>query len=986
LPVVELQGLDLAYCLNAAPDSIFGFPSGSGGAFFGIGVNGGAFDPMVAGVGTHTVIFTFTDSNGCRNTDSKTTTVLGIPTVSIVALGGPFCTSSPSFGLSGTPVGGVFDGPGVTGTTFNPLFAGQGTHTVTYSFTDLNGCSNVDSQTVIVNASPIATISGLNTTYCEDAAIVTLTGNPSGGTFSGQGIIGNDFNPSIAGPGQFMITYTVNGTGGCSSVANQNVVVNALPAVSLSGILSNYCLSQTQAFVLTGVPTGGTFSGPGINNNTFTPSLAGIGQHTLVYAYTDANGCSNQSVLQTTVNSNPIVSFTGLPASLCEGGSSITLSGIPGGGTFVGPGITGSVFSPSSLSPGSQTITYTFIDNFGCSGNSTQSTQINSLPPVSILGLDPSYCTTSLGDILVGSPVGGSFVGSGIVGSTFDPSIAVIGLNTITYSYTDANGCSSSTTASTQVSPVPSISISSQTGATSICSGSDLMLTATPGFVSYSWFDSNGSLGTNQSILVSQSGLIQVVGLTSFGCQSDTGTITITVSAPPIVNLGNDTSICSLGSLALNAGLGFSSYLWNTGATSSSITANGPGTYTVTVTDQNGCQGSDAIVVSQSNTVNVTIVPDGPTNFCQGGTVNLATSQAFDSYMWSNGQTGSSIDVTLSGIYSVSVMTPEGCLGNSANITVTVSPAPNPSITANGASNLCNGESVVLTASNGFTNYIWDNGQTGQSITVNQPGSYSVSVTGGNGCTGSSVPFNVQVNPPLNPVITANGPTDFCFGESVTLSVSIQGNLNLVFWNVNQTPTGSQITVFESGQYFCIVMDDNGCVDSSLIDFPTDVNVYHPQPQISFQNNLLIATSGFTSYQWYSNGNVIPGATFSTYDAPVSGTYSVMVTDVNGCTGMSPAVEFTHVGIEEPEGVEIGLQVLPNPTEGIFEISAQLPQASKVKIEIFDMLGKLVIQPKDEIIVGEFNRSYNLNHLGNGVYLVKVNVDDKGFIRRLVKN
>ena len=113
---------------------------------------------------------------------------------------------------------------------------------------------------------------------------------------------------------------------------------------------------------------------------------------------------------------------------------------------------------------------------------------------------------------------------------------------------------------------------------------------------------------------------------------------------------------------------------------------------------------------------------------------------------------------------------------------------------------MCNGESVVLTASNGFTNYIWDNGQSGQSITVNQPGSYSVSVTGGNGCTGSSVPFNVQVNPPLNPVITANGPTDFCFGESVTLSVSIQGNLNLVFWNVNQTPTGSQITVFESGQ------------------------------------------------------------------------------------------------------------------------------------------------------------------------------------------
>ena len=110
------------------------------------------------------------------------------------------------------------------------------------------------------------------------------------------------------------------------------------------------------------------------------------------------------------------------------------------------------------------------------------------------------------------------------------------------------------------------------------------------------------------------------------------------------------------------------------------------------------------------------------------------------------------------------------------------------------------------------------------------------------------------------------------------------------------------------------------------------------------------------------------------------------MTDENGCTGTSNPVEFTLVGIEPPDGIEIGLQVQPNPTEGIFEISAQFPDPSKLRIEILDMLGKSVIQPMDEVMVGVFNRSYNLNHLGNGVYLIKIQADERTFVRRLVKN
>jgi hypothetical protein len=207
----------------------------------------------------------------------------------------------------------------------------------------------------------------------------------------------------------------------------------------------------------------------------------------------------------------------------------------------------------------------------------------------------------------------------------------------------------------------------------------------------------------------------------------------------------------------------------------------------------------------------------------------------------------------------------------------------------------------------------------------------------------------------------------------------------LIFWNVNQNPTSSQITVFDPGNYFCIVIDNHGCVDSTLITNPTPITVYHPQPQISFQNNIFVGPSGFAQYQWYKGGQPLSGATGQTYNATASGSYSLLVTDIHGCTGWSNVIEYTYVGIEDPEGAEIGLKIMPNPTEGVFEIQANFGTKTKTRIEIYDMLGKRVIQPQDESLVGEFARQYNLNHLSDGVYTVKIVAGEKTYIKRLIK-
>jgi hypothetical protein len=135
-----------------------------------------------------------------------------------------------------------------------------------------------------------------------------LVGTPSGGTFSGAGISGNDFEANAAGVGTHIITYTFTDPLGCTGSTTQTVVVNPLPVVSFTGLNSAYC-EDIVAITLTGTPAGGTFSGLGITGNTFSPSDAGTGTHDITYSYTDANGCSNSSTQSVVVNALPFPLF-----------------------------------------------------------------------------------------------------------------------------------------------------------------------------------------------------------------------------------------------------------------------------------------------------------------------------------------------------------------------------------------------------------------------------------------------------------------------------------------------------------------------------------------------------------------------------------------------------------------------------------------------------------------------------------------------------
>ena len=212
---------------------------------------------------------------------------------------GPTCVTASPLSLSGLPAGGTWSGSGVSGSMFTPSVAGAGTIRIYYSYTDENGCSSVDSTEIVVNEIPRLD-PGTYGPLCVSASPVFLQGTPAGGTWSGAGVSGSTFDPSVAGVGTHAVNYSVTITGGCVTDTTIDIEVKPLPNLDL-GTYEPLC-EEDEIITLTATPTGGTWSGTGTNGSTFNPALAGLGVHVLTYHYTDAFGCSAVQEVSIQVN------------------------------------------------------------------------------------------------------------------------------------------------------------------------------------------------------------------------------------------------------------------------------------------------------------------------------------------------------------------------------------------------------------------------------------------------------------------------------------------------------------------------------------------------------------------------------------------------------------------------------------------------------------------------------------------------------------
>ena len=442
-------------------------------------------------------------------------------------------------------------------------------------------------------------------------------------------------------------------------------------------------------------------------------------------------------------------------------------------------------------------------------------------------------------------------------GVAFTPSVG-----TITYTVTATlNGCSSTDVVDVTVNANPTPTI---TGNTSFCTGLSTTISANSGYVGYVWTPNNE---TTESITVNTAGNYTVNVIDGNNC-TGSAQVTITENQNPTPSISGSLSFCAGSSTTLDAG-NYAGFNWNTTETSQTIDVTNAGNYAVTVTDNNGCIGTDDVDVSLAAGLTPTIT--GNLNICYGTTTTLDAGTGFANYTWSpNSETSQTIDVSSSGTYSVTVSDASGCTG-SDQVTVSVGADLTPTIS--GVLSICSGSPTTLDAGTGYNSYQWSTNETTQNITVTIGGVYSVTVSDG-ACSGET---QVTVTENQNPTPTITGNLTICDGASTVLDAG-----NYASYNWSTSETSQTINVTTAGNFSVTVISTAGCEGSDNVN----VNVL-PIPIVSISGDLNIcggtsttldAGSGHANYEWNTN------STTQTINVTETGTYSVTVSDDNGCS------------------------------------------------------------------------------------------------------
>lgn len=413
------------------------------------------------------------------------------------------------------------------------------------------------------------------------------------------------------------------------------------------------------------------------------------------------------------------------------------------------------------------------------------------------------------------------------------------------------------------VTPAPSFSLGNDT---LLCAGQQLLLAPVGNTVgTYLW--STGS--TAPAILVTAADTVTLSITNAAGC---TSIDTIIVNFAPVVNvdLGLNTTLCQGDSVTLDAGAGFGQYLWNTGATTQTLTV-GPGTFWARVSLGN-CFDTDTIVVSQQLLPAFTLGAD--TTLCQGQTLTLSAPTGFTSFIWTT-NSGASSTPTLSLTANDTVIF-TGTIGNCQKAdTLLVTFTPTPQVDLGPAQTLCGSQTLTLVnlLAQPGDSYLWSNGSTNDTLTVTSDGTYSLTITRGN-CTASG---SVQINPGALPSVFLGNDAALCQGVNLTLDAG--AGFASYLWSdgtSNQT-----LTTNGPGIYFVTVTNAGGCSATDSIEItplaaPALFSLGGDQIVCPNQPVTLAAGAGYSSYLWNT------GETSQTITVTNPGSYWVNATSACG--------------------------------------------------------------------------------------------------------
>lgn len=414
-------------CSNSPPIQMVGNPPGAF-QWTGTGVSSaGVLDPSVGSTGVRTITYQTGISafgQNCVKTASITVNVVDGLSATFTGLDSVYCVSQTTpVALIPQNPGGVFSGNGIAGSnSFVPSAAGPGFHWIQYALNTPGGCNDTVRIRVHVYASIPPIISSIPPTVCSNQTPIQLSAMPAGGVFSGPGVSGSVFNPSLASVGNVSITYQIN-LGACSGTSSVSTIILQVPTATLTLPVSSFCQGENQKIKVNFSPAGGILSGPGISSDSLNTKGLAPGNYTL--QYTAANGtCSDTAYFLFVVNALPNAGFNNLPDTVCVGSPNIGLIPIQEGGQFVGQGvIPPNQFSPGILLPDNTYKVEYLITVNGCINRSEQFINILSKlkPTLQFPTLKSRYCSSDPSFSPVSNPPGQYYLNGNLV-SEINPS------------------------------------------------------------------------------------------------------------------------------------------------------------------------------------------------------------------------------------------------------------------------------------------------------------------------------------------------------------------------------------------------------------------------------------------------------------------------------------------------------------------------------------------------------------------------------------
>ena len=801
---------------------------------FSNGQNGIGNTLTVSSADTYSVIVTA--ANGCTNVASATVeSTSAVISASLVASWAISC-NTPSVTLTAGPAGISYSfGSGATqlGNSNLATVDAAGTYSVTVS--DAGGCSAVAQVTVTgsTTAPTGATLTAGSggTLTCGQTAL-TLTAGATGlglsYSFSGPGVVaqsGNSATVNVAGNYSVVIT----GSNGCTTSATTTVYSNtAAPVVSLTPSSATLtCASPTVTLTATSGLTSYSFStGQNGSGNTLLVSSAG----TYSVIVTGSNGCT--SLTSATVVSSTAVISASLVASgaISCNSPSVTLTASPSNLTYsFGGGATRIGLTNQATVNAAGTYSVTVSDAGGCSAVAQVTvTGSTTAPTGATLTASHGGTLTCAGTALTltagatGSGFSYSFSGSGVLAQS-GSSATVNAAGNYSVVITGNNSCTTSaatTVHSNTAAPTVSLTPSS---ATLTCATPTVTLTATSGLTSYSF--STGQNGTGNTLLVTSAGTYSVLATGANGCTSLTSATVVSSTAVISASLVASGAIsCNSPSVTLTASPSNLTYSFGGGATriglTNQATVNAAGTYSVTVSDAGGCSAVAQVTVTGSTTAptGATLTAShGGTLTCAGTALTLtagATGSGFSYSFVGAGivaQSGSSATVNTAGNYSVVITGSNSCTTSATTTVYSNTAPPSLSISPSSVTLTCASPSAILSVV-GTGDARWSTGAVSNTISVASAGTYSVTLTGGNGCT--SVSSATIVSATAAPALSINPSSTVISCASPTVSLSAVGT-GQVRWSTGAVSAVISVSVADT--YSVTLTDGGSCTATTSI-------------------------------------------------------------------------------------------------------------------------------------------------------------------------